>query len=281
MVNGFLKRAAAPDKVALGAPPPHIRAMITRLLGRARSQAQQVVAPETPPGSRIYAIGDIHGRADLLRRLHQLIHEDAYRRQAPRNVVIYLGDYIDRGDASPEVIELLLDEPLPGFLSVHLKGNHEDTLLRFLGDTGIGASWMLYGGADTLASYGVRPPPFTGGEGEIERVQRELRTRLPERHRRFLAGLKLIHEEGDYLFAHAGVRPGVPLDRQQEEDLLWIRDEFLLSDAEFGKIIVHGHTITERPDVQRNRIGIDTGAFASGTLTCLVLEGTDWSFLQT
>ena len=130
-------------------------------------------------------------------------------------------------------------------------------------------------------SYGIRPPPPAGRESEIERAQHELRARLPERHHRFFAGLKLLHEEGDYLFAHAGVRPGVPLDRQQEEDLLWIRDEFLRSDAEFGKIVVHGHTITERPDVQRNRIGIDTGAFASGRLTALVLEGADWSFLQT
>jgi calcineurin-like phosphoesterase family protein len=267
--------------VALVAAPPHICAMITRFLGRGRSQPLEAVAPEPPPGSRIYAIGDIHGRVDLLRRLHRLIHEDAYQRQAPRNVVVYLGDYIDRGEASPAVIDLLLDEPLPSFQSVHLKGNHEDTMLRFLADTAIGASWMLYGGADTVASYGIRPPPFTGGAGELERVQRELRARLPERHHRFLAGLRLFHEEGDYLFAHAGVRPNVPLDRQQEEDLLWIRDEFLLSDAEFGKIIVHGHTITEQPDVQRNRIGIDTGAFASGTLTCLVLEGSDWSFLQT
>lgn len=266
--------------MAFDAAPPHIRFMITRLLGRARSQPRQA-APEAPQGSRIYAIGDIHGRVDLLRRLHRLIAEDADRCRAPRNVVVYLGDYIDRGDASPAVIDLLLDEPLPGFDRVHLKGNHEDSLLRFLEDGGIGPSWMLYGGAETLMSYGIRPLPLAGREGEIERVQHELRARLPERHRRFFVGLKLVHEEGDYLFAHAGVRPGVPLDRQQEADLLWIRDEFLLSDAEFGKIIVHGHTITEHPDVQRNRIGIDTGAFASGRLTALVLEGAGWSFLQT
>jgi serine/threonine protein phosphatase 1 len=255
--------------------------MIARFFGLTRQQPQQGVAPVVPPGSRIYAIGDIHGRIDLLRRLHQLIHEDAYERQAPRNVVVYLGDYIDRGDASPAVIDLLLDRPLPGFDSVHLKGNHEDSLLRFLEDTGIGPAWLLYGGAETLLSYGIRPPQASGGAREMERAQAELRAKLPDRHRRFMAGLRLTHQEGDYLFAHAGVRPGVPLDRQQEQDLLWIRDEFLLSDAEFGKIVVHGHTITSRPDVQRNRIGIDTGAFASGTLTCLVLEGEDWSFLQT
>jgi len=255
--------------------------MITRILGRSRSQPQQAVAPEVPPGTRVYAVGDIHGRADLLRRLHAIIHADAYQRQAPRNVVVYLGDYIDRGEASPAVLDLLIDEPLPGFDRVHLKGNHEDALLRFLDDLGVGPSWMLYGGAETLISYGIRPPAAAGPDRAVERAQRELRLRLPLRHRHFLADLKLMHEEGDYLFAHAGVRPGVPLDQQQEQDLLWIRDEFLLSDAEFGKIVVHGHTITPRPDVQRNRIGIDTGAFASGTLTCLVLEGSDWSFLQT
>lgn len=255
--------------------------MITRLLTRGRPQAREAVAPEVPPQSRVYAVGDVHGRVDLLERLHRLIHQDAYERQAPRNVVVYLGDYIDRGDASPAVIDLLLDQPLPGFQSVHLKGNHEDTLLRFLDDTAIGATWLLYGGAETLASYGVRPPRPAGGGKELERAQAELRVRLPERHRRFLQQLRLTHAEGDYLFAHAGVRPGVPLEQQQEEDLLWIRDEFLLSDAEFGKIVVHGHTITSRPDVQRNRIGIDTGAFATGLLTSLVLEGAEWSFLQT
>ena len=255
--------------------------MITRILGRSRQQSQQAVAPEVPAGTRLYAVGDIHGRVDLLRELHQLIHADAYERQAPRNVVVYLGDYIDRGDASPAVIDLLLNEALPGFQSIHLKGNHEESLLRFLEDIQVGPSWLLYGGAETLFAYGIRPPRATSPEFELERAQAELRAKLPDRHRRFMAELRLTHEEGDYLFAHAGVRPGVPLDQQRADDLLWIRDEFLLSDAEFGKVIVHGHTISPRPDVQRNRIGIDTGAFASGTLTALVLEGNDWSFLQT
>ena len=241
----------------------------------------QRLAPEVPPGTRIYAIGDIHGRVDLLRDMHQLIHEDAYRRQAPRNVVIYLGDYIDRGRESPAVIDVMLDEALPGFESIHLKGNHEDSLLRFLVDASIGPPWMFYGGAATLASYGVKPPDPATRPDELRRAQRELGQRLPARPRQFMAGLRLSHGEGDYFLAPAGVRPGVALERQNEQDLLWIRDEFLRADAEFGKIVVHGHSITARPDVQRNRIGVDTGAFASGTLTCLVLEGTDWSFLQT
>jgi serine/threonine protein phosphatase 1 len=255
--------------------------MITRLFGKARQDEPRGAAPEVAPGSRIYAVGDIHGRVDLLRAMHQLIHEDAYRRQAQRNVVVYLGDYIDRGDDSRAVIDLLLDEPLPSFESIHLKGNHEDSMLRFLDDPSIGPSWLFYGGAQTLMSYGVRPPTPLTRPDELARAQRELRERLPMRHRRFLQALPLTHEEGDYLFVHAGLRPGLPLERQSAEDLLWIRDQFLLSDAEFGKIVVHGHSITPRPDVRRNRIGIDTGAFASGTLTCLVLEGTDWLFLQT
>lgn len=255
--------------------------MLNRLRSLTRQQTKPGTAPEVPAGRRIYAVGDIHGRLDLLRRLHLLVAEDAAARPGPLNVLVYLGDYIDRGDASSAVIDLLLDEPVAGFETVHLKGNHEESLLRFLVDIEVGPAWLAYGGAETLLSYGVRPPQPAGRDRELQRAQAELRARLPERHRRFLEGLRLTHEEGDYLFAHAGVRPGVSLARQQEADLLWIRDEFLLSDEDFGKIIVHGHTITARPDVQHNRIGIDTGAFASGTLTALVLEGKTWSFLQT
>lgn len=256
--------------------------MITRLFRRERPQhSPQGVTPRVPEGTRVYAVGDIHGRVDLLRDLHLMIHEDAYRHQAPRNVIIYLGDYVDRGEGSAAVLDLLLDEPLPSFETVHLKGNHEDSMLRFLDDVSIGPAWLFYGGAETLLSYGVKPPDASMRGDDLVRAQRELRQRLPERHRRFLEQLSLAHEEGDYFFVHAGVRPGTPLDHQSAEDLIWIRDEFLLSDEEFGRIIVHGHTISERPDVRRNRIGIDTGAFASGRLTCLMLEGEEWGFLQT
>jgi Calcineurin-like phosphoesterase len=250
--------------------------MFQKLLGqRKRSPA---VLPRTPAGSRIYAIGDIHGRLDLLRAITQLIHEDAYAHQAPRNVAIYLGDYIDRGDASSAVIDWLIDHPLPGFASIHLLGNHEDSMLQFLTDIRVGPPWMAYGGIATLHSYGVRPPST---DRDLPRVQDELRGKLPERHLAFLRGLALRHIEGDYAFVHAGVRPGVAFADQAAQDLLWIRDEFLSSNADFGKIVVHGHTIAEQPEVRRNRIGIDTGAFASGTLTCLVLAGEAWSFLRT
>lgn len=250
--------------------------MLGKLLGQRRHV--QIVSPRVPPGSRVYAVGDIHGRVDLLRAINQLIHEDAYEKQAPRNLVVYLGDFIDRGDHSRDVIDCLLDEPIPGFEIVHLLGNHEESMLHFLADAAIGPAWMSYGGVATLRSYGVRPP---NSDRDLLRAQSELRSRVPTRHLEFLRELKLSHCEEDYLFVHAGLRPGLPMEEQTAADILWIRDEFLTSEADFGKIVVHGHTITEAPDVRRNRIGIDTGAFASGILTCLVLADEQWSFLQT
>lgn len=247
----------------------------------APDRVPDVAPPALPEGVRVYAVGDVHGCAGLLLRLHELIRADAAQWPGARNVIVYLGDYIDRGEESRGVIEVLLQAPLPGFEPVYLRGNHEASLLQFLDDISVGPSWMSYGGAATLLSYGVRPPEPMSAPDELQRAQRQLAERLPEDHRRFMASTRLAHVEGDYYFAHAGVRPGVPLDQQSALDLLWIRDDFLRSTMDFGKIVVHGHTITDQPDVQRNRIGIDTGAFASGRLTCLVLDGPRSSFLQT
>jgi len=249
--------------------------MLGRILGKMTTQR---TLPTVPEGTRVYAVGDIHGRVDLLSRLKQFVHEDAYARQAPRNVIVYVGDYIDRGENSAQVIDCLLDEPLPGFESIHLLGNHEDSLVQFLGDIQVGPAWLAYGGIATLMSYGVALPQ---SDRDLVRVQGELRAALPARHLDFMRELKLSHVEGDYFFTHAGVRPGVALTAQEPQDLLWIRDVFLSSTADFGKIVVHGHSITDAPDVRRNRIGIDTGAFASGKLTCLILQGQDLAFLQT
>jgi serine/threonine protein phosphatase 1 len=254
--------------------------MIRRLFPGARGSGAGP-APATPDGTRLYAIGDIHGRADLLRRLHRLIEADAGGRPPARNVVVYLGDYVDRGLESRAVIELLLSAPLPGFECVHLLGNHENFLLRFLEDISVGPNWLTYGGRETLMSYGVKPPLPTVDTAELERAQHDFVACLPAAHLDFLNRLRVSHTEGDYLFVHAGVRPGVALAEQSVEDLLWIRDEFLLSNADFTKMVVHGHTIAAEPEVRRNRIGIDTGAYLTGTLTCLVVEGTDKRFLQT
>lgn len=234
-----------------------------------------------PAGARVYAVGDIHGRADLLSEMHGLILADAAASDAERRVVVYLGDYVDRGLESRQVVDLLLDEPLAGFESVHLKGNHEEFMLVFLEDTGVATGWLNNGGNATLYSYGVGLGDAASMAERVEAAQADLAGKLPPRHLRFLDSLRLSHEEGDYLFVHAGIRPGIPLERQREEDILWIRDDFLDSTRDHGKVIVHGHSITSEPEVLPNRIGIDTGAFGSGTLTCLVLEGAERDFLFT
>jgi serine/threonine protein phosphatase 1 len=236
--------------------------------------------PAIAPDLRLYAVGDVHGRADLLRRLHEMIVEDARGAPQPKKRVVYLGDYIDRGPDSRGVLDILIDEPLLGFERIHLEGNHEHAMLGFLVDLRVGPMWLDNGGDATLFSYGV-PVPNPEDPADLLRAQRLLAANLPESHRAFLRNLELAHGAGDYFFVHAGVRPGTPLDRQEREDLLWIREPFLRSRAEFGKIVVHGHSISHEPELCDNRIGIDTGAFATGHLTCLVLADTSRSLLQT
>jgi serine/threonine protein phosphatase 1 len=253
--------------------------MLARLF---RSAPVETPVAKVPRDTRVYAIGDVHGRLDLLQDLHQQICDHAGEYPVDRRVVVHIGDYIDRGYQSRQTIDYLLDAPLDGFDMVHLLGNHERTLLEFLDDIEVGPGWLRYGGRETLFSYDVEwDLHFDEPEEALRRIQADLRRKLPERHRRFLETLPLTHQEGDYLFVHAGVRPGVPLDRQAPDDLLWIRDEFLNSTADHGKVVVHGHSISEEPVLRANRVGIDTGAFATGRLTCLVLEGNERSFLST
>jgi serine/threonine protein phosphatase 1 len=252
--------------------------MFGRLWRRRQQVPRRAVAP---PGVRIYAVGDVHGRLDLLLQLHEMIAGDASTADGLRKVVVYLGDYVDRGQESRQVIQFLLDEALAGFESVHLRGNHEEIMLAFLDDVGVGPMWMSNGGDSTLLSYGVGLQEGASIEERHARVQEKFRGAVPEAHLRFLRDLRLYHVEGDYLFVHAGIAPGKPLEEQNARDLLWIRDEFIRSDADHGKCVVHGHTIAPAPDLRDNRIGIDTGAYFSGTLTCLVLEGETRRFLQT
>lgn len=233
-----------------------------------------------PTGARVYAVGDTHGCVDRVRALHGRIRADAAEAAARRKVLVYIGDYVDRGPRSRELIDLLLDEPLAGFETVHLKGNHEAFLLSFLENTSIGLTWMQYGGDATCRSYGVDPLETPAVPDRLAWLQGELRARLPEAHLDFLRGLDVRHEEGDYLFVHAGVRPGVALAEQDPEDLLWIREPFLSSGEDFGRIVVHGHTPSEAPVFRRNRIGIDTGACYGGPLTALVLQDGEQRTLQ-
>ena len=232
-------------------------------------------APAVPAGVALYAVGDIHGRADLLDRLHGAILADAAARPAAERWIVYLGDYIDRGEDSAGVIDRLVERPLAGFRAVHLCGNHEDFLLRFLMDESVAPHWLFNGGDATLASYGLAV------DRDWTRLQRNLRRALPRRHLAFLEGLALSHAAGDYLFVHAGIRPGLPLDRQRREDLLWIRGEFLDSTAPHGRIVVHGHSIAHEVEFRANRIGIDTGAYMTGRLTCLALAGSERRIIGT
>ncbi len=237
--------------------------------------------PRVPEGRRVYAIGDIHGRDDLLARLHALIAEDAATGTPAANSLVYLGDYIDRGPASRQVIERLAGPPLAGFEAVFLKGNHDDFLLDFLDDDGPADMWLMNGGIATLASYGIEVAFPPADPAELDAIRRDLARRLGPAHRDFLRRLRPSHAVGDYLFVHAGVRPGVDLAVQDPFDLMWIRGDFLDWDGPFGATVVHGHTITPIPVFRANRIGIDTGAYSSGRLTSLVLEGGSRRLLQT
>lgn len=223
-----------------------------------------------PKGIRIYAIGDIHGRADLLADKFEAIDADLSGLPATRTLQIFLGDYIDRGPASREVLDLLIDRGR-AFPTVCLKGNHESYLIDFLNDPEIFAEWGPFGAIETLLSYGLTPPSVAD-EYERRQLAADLNLLLPDRQLHFLRGLQLSFSCGDYFFVHAGVRPGVPFAQQREEDMLWIRQDFLLHEESFERIVVHGHTPSIEPDVRFNRINIDTGAYATGRLTCLVLE---------
>ena len=239
-----------------------------------------VRSPRLPADLRVYAIGDIHGRADLLDELYGMIERDGAGAAQTRRVIVHLGDYVDRGPHSRRVLDRLVGGPPDGFDAVYLKGNHEDLMLRFLADRQYASIWFSNGGIETLASYGVaidsggRPRP-------LEELHAAFVAGLPREHVDFLGRLKAFHAEGSYFFVHAGVRPGVPLDRQDVEDLMWIRDVFLASQADHGKIVVHGHSISFAPEMLANRIGIDTGAYVTGRLTGLVLWGDAHALLQT
>ena len=235
--------------------------------------------PSIPADLRIYAVGDIHGRLDLLDQLLSLIDTDIALHPTSRPLHVFLGDYIDRGAFSRETIDRLIQ--LSGVREcVFLKGNHELIALKCLSDRNLFDQWMRLGGLETLMSYGVSCGHLASGKPIVE-LQAAFHHALPQAHLRFFRDLQLSFECGDFLFAHAGVKPGVELARQMENDLLWIREEFLSSNEEFGKIVVHGHTPAPDIEVLPNRINIDTGAFATGRLSCLVIEDASLLVIDT
>jgi serine/threonine protein phosphatase 1 len=233
--------------------------------------------PRVPWGMRVYAIGDVHGRADLLNAMFGRIDADLAQQPSLESVEVFLGDYIDRGPHSRRVLDLLIARGRKHQM-ICLKGNHETYISQVASDPSIISEWQQMGGTTTLLSYGVKPPAHPNPEATCN-AARAFDRALPEMHRRFIAGLELSYTCGDFFFAHAGVRPGVALAEQSAHDLMWIRDDFLLHEEDFGKIIVHGHTPATEPEVRRNRINIDTGAYATGRLTCLVLEADQMRFL--
>jgi calcineurin-like phosphoesterase family protein len=226
--------------------------------------------PKVPEGVRIYAVGDVHGRADLLHEKLCCVDADLAAYPHCKPLLVFLGDYIDRGPDSRTVLDLLIGRARSHAI-VCLKGNHESYFRAFLQDPDVLIAWRRCGGLETLRSYGLTPS-FNPDRDERVQLSRELDTALPPSHRRFLGNLASYFECGDFLFVHAGVRPGVPLAHQRDEDLLWIREDFLLCQEGFSKIVVHGHTPVRAPDVRPNRINIDTGAYVTGRLTCFIIE---------
>ena len=222
-------------------------------------------------GCRAYAIGDIHGRLDLLDTLLERIEKDIAACPRARTFIIFLGDYIDRGPESAGVIERLRTYK-PSFATpIFLSGNHEEVLLKILGgERGIFASWLKFGGAECAESYGMDVTALARLD-EASAIAL-LQAKIPRAHREFLEHCADTFRFGDYLFVHAGIRPGVGIDEQDRSDLRWIRDPFLSDAKDHGFIVVHGHTIVERVEERTNRIAIDTGAYHTGVLTCLVVE---------
>ena len=235
--------------------------------------------PALPEGIRIYAIGDIHGRLDLLEKLLHQIELEIRSFPIPRPLFVFLGDYVDRGPSSAQTIERLIAHGR-NRESMFLSGNHEEITVESLDDPTIFSRWLQLGGLQTLLSYGVAVKANTRG-ADIVLLQQRFNAMLPPAHREFLQNLQPFFSCGDFFFAHAGIRPGVAWERQKSRDLLWIRKEFLTSQKDFGRIVVHAHTPTAAVDVKANRIGIDTGAYASGCLTCLAIQGDSLAVIDT
>jgi len=242
-----------------------------------------------PPAARFadgrvgFAVGDIHGRADLLGEMLNLLEERAEteRREAGEPIIIFLGDYVDRGPDSAGVIDLMLQGRPRGYVRHCLKGNHEQSMLQFMEAPLENRAWLLQGGAETLVSYGVQPPPpVTAAEDDWIAVAAALKERVPPAHLEFLRGLERYVVYGDYAFVHAGVDAGRSIEEQTDDDLFWSRDRFIASKRRFSHRVVHGHTPVDRPYADHRRIAVDTGAYASGTLSAARFEGEEVAFLS-
>ena len=249
---------------------------IVRLFRKSPKPSERL--PSGPPGARAYVIGDVHGRLDLLRDLLEQIEDDRNARRCERDFLVFLGDLIDRGPDSRGVLQLLqtLRPDLPN--PVFIMGNHEEMLLRVVGtDPGRVWDWMSFGGYEFAQSYGVA----VGHLATLDAAHAadEIRAAIPPADLAFVEAFVDSFRFGDYLMVHAGIRPGVALEDQKVADLRWIREDFLDSAVQHPFVVVHGHTISDGPDERANRIGVDTGAYASGVLTALCLQGRERKYL--
>jgi serine/threonine protein phosphatase 1 len=237
-------------------------------------------APSGAPGYRAYAVGDVHGRLDLLEQLLARIHSELQHRPATKTLLVFVGDLIDRGPSSAHVIERLRNYRREGIQPVFLLGNHEEVLLRILrGDAQLITKWRWFGGSECLQSYGVEPEQLA--HVSDEEALAIVRSAIPKKHVEFLESFADSCRFGDFLFVHAGIRPGIDLEQQSQSDLRWIREPFLLDETDHGFVVVHGHTISTEVQERPNRIGIDTGAYRTGILTALAIEGRDRWLLDT
>lgn len=232
-----------------------------------------------PDGVRVYAVGDIHGRSNLLAKMLAAINQDAVSGTQHRTVEVFLGDYVDRGMHSREVLDLLIAPAADGHERICLQGNHEEALLHFLTDPQSLRSWANIGGYATLASYGIAIPESMSPE-RLGILRNRLRQQLPESHDAFLKNLKLNYVLGGYLFVHAGIMPMVALDKQRPEHMLWIRDPFLRHQGFFEHYVVHGHSPVAVPEILINRANLDVSAADIDSLCCLVAEGTERRILM-
>lgn len=263
-------------RLPFGNPPAIMRLRsLLKLVPARRPPGHRV-----PDGCRTYAVGDIHGRLDLLDALLALIDEDSARRNEAEVTIIFLGDLVDRGPNSRGVVDRLIDFARGPVATRFLMGNHEEVFLRALkGDRRALRLLLRIGGRETILSYGVGADELRALD--FDELLMLLQEKIPAEHVAFLAGFEEAIEVGDYLFVHAGIRPGVPPEEQSGSDLRWIREDFLRHRESFGKLVVHGHSITDEVDLKPNRIGIDTGAFATGRLTAVGLERDERWFLST
>lgn len=243
---------------------------------------RRTTTPSVPDGVVVFAVGDIHGRADLAEHILDVARLEADDAAGAQIVLVGLGDYVDRGPQTRELIESLVAlTHHPRLETRFLRGNHEQILTAFLEDASAGPPWCEFGGRQTLASYGIQAPEDPSDLQAWEGARRAFNSSLPTAHRDFLKTLALRFTIGDYIFVHAGLRPGVSLTRQREEDMLWIREPFLTSRKPFSKLVVHGHSPSQAVHVDRRRIGLDTGAYATGVLSAVRLQGAARHLFQT